>query len=341
MRVGMLAPIAWRTPPEHYGPWEWVVSQLTEGLVQRGVDVTLFATGNSHTAGRLEWVCPRPYEEDPELDPKVWEGLHISHFFQQAHRFDLLHNHFDFLPLTYSPFVATPLLTTIHGFSSERILPVYQAFNRRTHYVAISDADRRPELEYVATIHHGIPVQDYRFYPEAGAYLLVFGRIHHDKGVHEAIQVARAVDLPLVIAGIIQDRNYFEQKVEPYLDGERVRYIGSVGPDRKSEVLGRALALLHLINFDEPFGLSVVEALACGVPVVAVRRGAMPEILVHGETGFLVRNSEEAIQACRRLPEIDRRRCRARVEAHFTVERMVTQYLEVYEKILTEKGRRA
>ncbi|RMI19931.1 MAG: glycosyltransferase family 4 protein [Calditrichaeota bacterium] len=334
MRIAMLSPIAWRTPPRHYGPWEWVVSQLTEGLVRRGVDVTLFATADSQTSAKLEAVCPRGYEEDRSIEPKVWEGLHIANVFEQAHRFDLIHNHFDFLPLTYSGLVQTPVLTTIHGFSSEKILPVYQKYNRRTYYVAISEADRRPELDYLATIHHGIPVEQYQFHPEAGEYLLVFGRIHHDKGVHEAIQLAQSAGMPLIIAGIIQDEEYFREKVEPFLDDRQIRYIGSVGPAGKSEVLGKALALLHLINFDEPFGLSVVESMACGTPVIAINRGAMPEVVVDGETGFLVHTVEEAQAALRRIPDIDRRRCRAHVEAHFTVERMVDQYLEVYQKIL-------
>lgn len=334
MRIAMLSPIAWRTPPRHYGPWEWVVSQLTEGLVRRGVDVTLFATADSQTSAKLDAVCPRGYEEDRSIEPKVWEGLHIANVFEQAHRFDLIHNHFDFLPLTYSGLVQTPVLTTIHGFSSEKILPVYQKYNRRTYYVAISEADRRPELDYLATIHHGIPVEQYRFHPEAGEYLLVFGRIHHDKGVHEAIQLAQSAGMPLIIAGIIQDEEYFREKVEPFLDDRQIRYIGSVGPAGKSEVLGKALALLHLINFDEPFGLSVVESMACGTPVIAINRGAMPEVVVDGETGFLVHTVEEAQAALRRIPDIDRRRCRAHVEAHFTVERMVDQYLEVYQKIL-------
>ncbi len=334
MRIAMLAPVAWRTPPRHYGPWEWIVSQLTENLVRRGFDVTLFATGDSETAGRLRWICARGYEEDRQLDPKVWEALHISFAFQHAHEFDLLHNHFDFMPLTYSPFIETPLLTTIHGFSSPRILPVYREFNSRTHYVAISEADRRPELTYMATIHHGIPIHDYVFRADPGDYLLVFGRIHHDKGVAEAIELARAVGRPLVIAGIVQDQAYFEREVKPHIDNRQVEYIGPVGPNRKSEVLGKAMALLHLINFDEPFGLSVIEAMACGTPVIACRRGSMPEIVVDGRTGYLVANWEEACERFRSLPELSRAACRQHVEAHFTVERMVDQYIEVYRRIV-------
>ncbi len=335
MHIAMLAPIAWRTPPRHYGPWEWMVSLLTEGLVEAGIDVTLFATGDSQTQAHLHWICPRPWEEDHNLSPKVWECLHISDVFEHSTEFDLIHNHFDFLPLTYSGLVQTPLLTTIHGFSSEGILPVYRKYNKRVHYVAISEADRRPELTYIATIHHGIPVEDYPLSEVEGDYLLVFGRIHEDKGVWEAIQVAREVGLPLVIAGIIQDENYYREKVLPWIDNDRIRYIGPVGPDRKGEVLGRAKALLHLINFAEPFGLSVVEAMACGRPVIAIGRGAMPELISQGETGFLVDSYEEAIPFISEIAHLSHRHCREWVEKRFSAQRMVKQYIRVYQRILT------
>lgn len=330
----MLAPISWRVPPRLYGPWEWVVSLLTEGLISKGVDVTLFATGDSQTAGKLHWICPRPYSEDQNLDPKVWEALHISETFEHAREFDLIHNHFDFLPLTYSGLVSTPVLTTIHGFSSPKILPVYRQYNHRVHYVAISEADRRPELEYVATIHHGLPLNDYRFHEGPGEYLLFLGRIHRDKGTSEAIQVARHVGLPLIIAGIVQDEEYFRTNVAPQIDDKTVRYLGPVGPKQKIELLGKARALLHLINFDEPFGLTVIEAFACGTPVIATRRGAMPELIRDGETGFLVDSLEEAQDTLQRIDVIDRKRCRTWVEEHFTQERMVEEYLQVYEEIL-------
>ncbi|RMF61817.1 MAG: glycosyltransferase family 4 protein [Calditrichaeota bacterium] len=333
MRIAMLSPIAWRTPPRHYGPWEWVVSQLTEGLVERGYDVTLFATGDSQTKGKLEWVCPRGYEEDTSIDPKVWSSLHIANLFEKAEQFDLIHNHFDFLPLTYCGLVSTPVLTTIHGFSSEKILPVYKRYNHRSYYVAISEADKNPELDYIATIHHGIPVEEYQFYPESENYLLVFGRIHHDKGVYEAIQVAKRLNIPLVIAGIIQDQQYFDTKVAPFIDNDKIKYIGPVGPEGKSEVLGKALALLHLINFDEPFGISVIESLACGTPVIAVNRGSMREIMVDGETGFLLSHWEEAVEKLRDISLISRRRCREYVEEHFHVKQMVEKYIEVYQEI--------
>ncbi len=278
LRVAMLAPVSWRVPPRHYGPWEQFVSLLTEGLVRRGVDVTLFATADSVTTARLSACVPRGYSEDPSLDPKVWESLHISALFERADEFDLIHNSFDFLPLTYSGLVKTPVLTTIHGFSSQRIVAVYEKYDERGYYVAISEADRHERLHYIATIHHGIDMAAFEVRTTPGSYLLFFGRVHPDKGTVEAIDVAERAGLPLIIAGIIQDREYYEQSVAPRLDGERVSYIGPVGPEARSDLLGGARALLHLIDFAEPFGYSVVEAMACGTPVIANARGSMPEI---------------------------------------------------------------
>lgn len=254
----MLAPISWRTPPRHYGPWEWIASLLTEGLVQQGIEVDLFATGDSQTSARLRWVAARPYSEDPQMDAKVWECLHVSALFEAADQYDLIHNHFDFLPLTYSGLVKTPVITTIHGFSSSKILPVYQKYNSRVAYVAISNAARHPSLQYCATIYHGIPVEKYPFRAQTGSYLLFLGRIHQDKGTYEAIQLARKVKIPLVIAGIIQDRNYFKKYVEPFIDDESISYIGPISPGIKEKLLSEARALLHLINCQEAFGLTVV-----------------------------------------------------------------------------------
>ena len=330
----MLAPVAWRTPPRHYGPWERVVGLLTEGLVERGLDVTLFATADSLTRARLHAVARTGYEENRELDPKVWEALHISEVFERAADFDIIHNHFDFLPLTYSGLVRTPVVTTIHGFSSPRILPVYRKYNGRAFYVAISEADRHPELDYIATVHHGIDIERFSFREEPDDYLLFFSRIHPDKGAREAIEIARRTGHPLIIAGIIQDEAYFREQVERQLDGERIRYIGSIGPERRDTLLGGALALLHPIAFEEPFGLSVVEAMACGTPVIAFRRGSMPELVGHGETGFLVETVEDAVDAVRQIRSIDRRGCRRWVEQGFTSARMVDDYVRVYEQVL-------
>jgi len=338
LRVAVLAPVSWRVPPRHYGPWEQFASLLTEGLVERGVDVTLFATADSQTAAKLASVVPRPYSEDPEIDPKVSECLHIAQVFERADEFDLIHNSFDFLPLTYTGLVTTPVLTTIHGFSSPRILSVYQRYDSSNAYVSISDADRHPSLHYLATIHHGIDTNAFSLHATPGGYLLFFGRIHPDKGTVEAIDAAERCGIPLVIAGIVQDQRYFEELVAPRLDGGRVSFVGPVGPAERLELLGGADALLHLIRFDEPFGYSVVEAMACGTPVVAFRRGSMSELIADGTTGFLVDDVDGAVAAVGRASALDRSAIRARAVARFGRERMVDAYMDAYEAVTRERG---
>jgi len=334
MKIAMLAPIAWRTPPRHYGPWELVTSLLTEALVARGIDVTLFATLDSLTAATLDGVVPAPYSEDPSIDAKVWEFRHLSHLFGQAGRFDLIHNQADFPAHAFARLVDTPIVTTIHGFSSDRILPMYAPFQDRVHYVAISDADRHPALRYAATIHHGIPLDDFRFDAEGSGSLLFFGRIHPDKGAKEAIAVARAAGRTLDLYGIIQDQSYYEREVLPANDGVAIRYHGAVGGDERIRALGSAHALLHLVNFEEPFGLSVIEAMACGTPVIATRRGSMPELIDHGVTGFLVETQEEAVAAIARVGEIDRNLVRQTIADRFSIERMADAYIALYRRIL-------
>jgi glycosyltransferase involved in cell wall biosynthesis len=333
LRVAVLAPISWRVPPRHYGPWEQFASLLTEGLVERGVDVTLFATADSETAGRLASVVPRGYSEDADSDPKVSECLHIANAFERAGEFDVIHNSFDFLPLTYSELVETPVLTTIHGFSSPRILAVYQRYNATSAYVAISDSDRHPTLDYLATIHHGIDTDTFALQASAGRYLLFFGRIHPDKGTVEAIDVAERCGIPLVIGGIVQDQLYFDELVAPRIDDDKVSFVGAVGPAERSELLGGALALLHLIRFDEPFGYSVVEAMACGTPVIAFDRGSMPELIADGATGFLVHDIDGAVAAVTAACTLDRAAIHAYAVERFGVARMVDAYLDAYEAV--------
>lgn len=330
----MLSPISWRTPPRAYGPWELVTSLLTEALVKRDIDVTLFATLDSQTAGKLEGVAPRGYSEDPSLEPKVWEALHIAHLFERADEFDLVHNQADFMPVVFSGLVTTPMVTTIHGFSSERILPAYQRYAEGSHYVSISNADRAPSLPYAATIHHGIEVEEFPFNPVGSEDLLFFGRIHPDKGAGQAIRAARAAHRRLIICGLVQDENYHRREVEPFIDDNRVIFRGVIGGMERLRQLGNAKGLLHLIGFDEPFGLSVIEALACGTPVIAYRRGSMPELIEHGVTGYLVDTFEEAVEAIERLAQIDRRACRRSVEERFTVGRMADDYLSLYRRLL-------
>lgn len=336
MKIAILSSVAWRTPPRKYGPWEQVSSNIAEGLVERGIDVTLFATGDSLTKGKLEAVCEKPYAENPEIDAKVAECMHISHAMELAGRFDLIHNHFDFLPLSYTRLIKTPMVTTIHGFSSPRIIPVYKKYNSNSYYVSISNSDRNPELSYTATVYNGIDTAGFGFNAETDENLLFFGRIHPDKGVSEAIEIAKKSNRKLIISGLIQDQAYFDNKVHPYIDGKVITYVGNSGPLDRNKLLGSAFALLHPIGFEEPFGLSVVEAMVCGTPVIAFKRGAMPELILDGKTGFLVNNVNEAVEAVNRIGSIDRRDCMEWATSTFSSEKMVEGYLEVYQKILRQ-----
>jgi glycosyltransferase involved in cell wall biosynthesis len=338
-KVAVLSPVAWRTPPRQYGAWETVASNIAEGLVARGWDVTLFATKDSVTSARLHAVVEKGYEEDRGTDPKVAEYLHISEVFEHAAEFDLIHSHYDFMALSYSRLVRTPVLTTIHGFSSPRIMPVYQKY-RDGYFVSISDSDRAPGLNYLATVHNGIDLALYPLRESGGTDLIFLGRIHPDKGVHLAIEVARKSGLPLLIAGIVQDREYFHQQVEPHIDNKQIRYVGPVDVQGKNELFAQARALLHLNTIPERFGLVLAEANAAGVPVIAMDLGSCREVIQEGKTGFLVDNVDEAVRALKRVSEIDRDECRKRVRQRFSIETMVEAYERVYSKVFALKAAR-
>jgi len=336
LRVGVISPIYWRTPPRDYGPWELVASLHAEGLVDAGAVVTLFATGDSTTRGALRWRCPRPLNEDPGLDPKVYEHLHVSLAFEGASRgeFDVLHNHFDFMGLSGSRLVGTPLVTTVHGFSSEAILPAYREYDDSVYYVSTSFASRHPALTYAANVYHGVRVEEYPFSEEGGDRLAFFGRIAPDRAPHIAVEIARRAGKRLVIAGIVQDRAYFEEKVLPAVDGDRVVFAGVLGPKGRNELLPSSSALLHPVQGREAFGLSMVEAMACGTPVVAFPRDAVREVVDHGRTGFVVPDVDAAVRAVGLIGEIDRSECRRRVASLFSSDRMAREYLDLYERIV-------
>src|ERR1044072_4553024 len=293
-RVAILSPVAWRTPPRQYGAWETVAGNITEGLVARGWDVTLFATGDSVTGAALHAVVERGYEEDPAVDPKVAEYLHISEAFEHAGEFDLIHSHYDFMALSYTRLVKTPVLTTVHGFSSPRIMPVYKKY-RDGYFVSVSNSDRATALNYVATVYNGLGLSLYPLQTVAGDSLVFLGRIHPDKGVHLAIEVARLSGMPLLIAGIIQDQAYFHEQVEPHL-GQNICYLGPVDVPGKNDLFARARALLHLNTIPERFGLVLVEANAAGVPVIAMDLGSCREVIEDGRSGFLVDSVEGAVR---------------------------------------------
>ena len=334
MKVAILSPIAWRTPPLKYGPWEQVASNIAEGLIEQGIDVTLFATGNSKTKGKLQSISETAYAENPDIEPKAWECLHISNLMEQSNDFDIIHNNFDFLPLSYSRLIKTPMITTIHGFSSPKIIPVYKKYNANNSYVSISNSDRSPELDYIATVYNGINTEDFTFNPISEDYLLFFGRIHPEKGTYESIQIAKKAGLKLIISGLIQDQEYFDKKIKPFINNDDIVYVGNSGPSKRDQLLGNALALLHPVSFNEPFGLSVAEAMLCGTPVVAYSRGSMPELIENSKTGFLVNTIDEAVEAVNNIKSIDRAYCREWASSKFSREKMIEGYLNVYKKIL-------
>jgi len=336
-RVAVLSPVAWRTPPRQYGAWETVAGNIAEGLVARGWDVTLFATRDSITAARLHAVVDRGYEEDSSVDPKVAECLHIAEMFEHAAEFDLIHSHYDFMALAHSRLVKTPVVTTIHGFSSPRILPVYRKY-ADGYFVSISDSDRLPGLNYVATVYNGIDLALYPFQERGGEDLIFLGRIHPDKGVHLAIETARLSGRPLIIAGIVQDAKYFEEQVKPHIDGARVRFIGPVDVAGKNDLFARAYALLHLNTIPERFGLVLAEANAAGVPVIAMDLGSCREVIGDGATGYLVGDAAGAARCLEQVPRISRKACRERVERCFSVDTMVRQYERVYSAVLEREA---
>jgi glycosyltransferase involved in cell wall biosynthesis len=327
-RVAILSPVAWRTPPRQYGAWETVAGNIAEGLVQLGWDVTLFATGDSLTRAHLHAVVARGYEEDRSIDPKVAEYLHISEVFEHAQEFDLIHSHYDFMALAYTRLVKTPVLTTIHGFSSPQIMPVYEKY-RDGYFVSISDSDRAPGLNYLATVYNGIDLALYPLRKTGGDALIFIGRIHPDKGVHLAIETARQSGRPLLIAGILQDASYFEKKIQPHLD-DQIRYLGPVGVEEKNALFAQAFALLHLNTIPERFGLVLAEANAAGVPVIAMDLGSCREVIEPGVTGFLVNDVAGAVKALEAVPSLEDVACRRRVEERFSIATMVEAYARVY-----------
>lgn len=339
----MIAPISWRTPPDGYGPWELATHTLTEALVARGHDVTLFAARGSRTSARLVETAPAALSEDPSLDAKVHEAMHVAAAFERAGSFDVLHSQADLLPLAFARLTPVPLVATIHGLGSPetraRVLPIWERYARDVAYVAISQADRQPGLRYAATIHHGLDPEAWPFAePGPDAPLLFFGRMHPDKGPDAAIEIAARAGQPLVMAGIVHDEPYFRDRVAPHIDGTRVRWLGNVtGPDR-ARLLGGARALLHPIGFDEPFGLSVIEAMACGTPVIAYARGSMPELVQDGRTGFLVDDVAGAVAAVGRLGALDRHVVRQSVQGRFTAARMAEDHEALYHRVVTARA---
>ncbi len=341
MRIAVIASVAHACPPRAYGPWELIAWLLAEGLTSRGHDVTLFATANSSTTARLSARVAEGYEESDRIDAQVATTLHVAHAMEQAGEFDVICNQFDFHAIAFARMTATPIVTTIHGFSSEKIVEVYREYDAETHYVSISEANRHPDVTYAATIHHGIPVSEVPVGGGSGGYLVAVGRIHPDKGTHAAIDIARASGLPLFIAGTVHDHDYYRERVAPHVDGVRVHFLGNLDAARRDHLVGGAAALLHPIGFDEPFGLAAVESLAVGTPVIAFDRGSMPELIDPGRTGFLVGDVDQAVDAVREVHALDRRACRHEAERRFSVDRMVDDYERLFQDVIDRSVIRA
>jgi glycosyltransferase involved in cell wall biosynthesis len=337
MRIAQVAPLAESVPPEGYGGTERVVSYLTEELVRLGHEVTLFATADSETSAELEPMSPRAARSDPHLDPRPFETRMLAEAYRRSEEFDVIHCHTDYVGLPLAEHVTTQTVVTLHGrLDLPGLAGVFRGFPNVS-YVSISDSQRAPvpDINWVATVHHGLPARSYRFEPAAGDYLLFLGRISPEKCPDRAIRIATRARVPLRIAAKVDpvDREYFEAVVRPLLDDPLVDFIGEVNGEQKIELLAHSRALLFPIDWPEPFGLVMIEALACGTPVIARRRGSVPEILRHGETGLMCETDDELCEAIATVGQIDRRRCREDFERRFTDKRMAKDYLAVYDAV--------
>ncbi len=335
LRLAVLAAISWPAPPPGYGPWEQIAYNVADGMRRRGLDVTLFATGNSCFDGKLVSVVPVGLNEDSALNGEVFTALHIAELFRRAREFDLINNHFDWKPLTYALATdAPPMVTTIHGFSSPQILAAYYTAAQRSFYCSISNADRDPGLDYLATTYNGIDPDQFTFRDRVGDYLCFLGRFHPEKGTHLAIEIARRAGVQLKIAGIPHDQRYFNERVAPHIDGDRVQFLGAVERKARNELLSKALGLVHMTTRPERFGLTTIEAMACGTPVLGARMGSIPEIVVDGVTGLLCDSVDDAVAKVPMLSSLDRLACRRHVEREFSIERMIDRYLGAYARAL-------
>lgn len=345
MKIAEIANILEAVPPRQYGGTEYVVSAVTEGLVSRKHAVTLFATGNSVTKARLESVCDQAigFKDINEQEATMLLIRHLANFARQSDKFDVIHNH---IMETFAlvPYLNKPLLTTLHtdlSRSAEQAI-LQRSEVQKTFFISISDAQRKslPNLPYLRTIYHGIPVQEFPFEEKRGEYLVFLGRITPEKGVEIAVEVAQKTGRKLIIAAKVDEplSEYAKKMLKLFKDSSNVEFIGQVGEEKK-QLLANAYAFLMPIQWEEPFGLVVIEALATGTPVIAFRRGAMPEIIQNGKTGFLVETSQEMADAVSKIKNIDRRECRKVVEQRFTIDRMVSEYEQVFTEVVNNSRR--
>lgn len=345
MRIAIVAPVFESVPPKLYGGTERVVHALTEHLVQRGHDVTLFASGDSQTSARLEPIWPCASRLDPAaVDPLAAQIAALETVTQRAAEFDIIHSHVDYHTFAFARRSATPIVTTLHGrLDIPELQAIYRVYGDLP-VVSISHAQREPlrnlPVNWVATVYNGICIDHFTPSERPGDYLVFLGRIAPEKRPDRAVAIAKAVGMPLKVAAKVDkvDRDYYEEQIRPLFNDPLVEYIGEVNEQEKAELLRGAYALLFPIDWREPFGLVMAEAMAAGTPVVAMRGGSVEEVIVHGETGFICDSVEEMIAAVPRVAELDRRRCREHVERNFSAEVMAARYEEVYELLLVQQS---
>ncbi|HEY9806153.1 MAG TPA: glycosyltransferase family 4 protein [Candidatus Obscuribacterales bacterium] len=340
MRIAQIAPLWERVPPFRYGGIELIVSLLTDELVRRGHEVTLFASGDSISTAQLKSVHEQALRLDERIkEPGLYEQMMLSQVYQQAHHFDIIHSHVGCAALPYSGFVKTPTVHTMHGIYTPDNEKMFRQFAWQP-YISISEAQREPRLglNYIHTVYNGIDITAYPFQPEPEqpAYLAFVGRLSPEKGPHEAIAIAKAVGLPLKIAGKVDavDREFYQDQIKPLIDGEQIQYLGEVSHAEKVKLLSGANATLFPITWREPFGLVMIESMAVGTPVVGMALGSVPEVIAHGKTGFICHNREQMIEAVPAALGLSRQACRDHVVSRFSVSSMVDEYEKAYKMVL-------
>jgi glycosyltransferase involved in cell wall biosynthesis len=341
MRIAQVSPLYESVPPQQYGGTERVVSYLTEELVRQGHEVTLFASGDSITSAKLVSCCPSSLRTDPDCaDPMVHHFLMLEKVFSLASEFELIHFHIDYLHFPLSRWCGLTQLSTLHGRLDIPDLALLHAEFREMPLISISDAQRGPipSAVWLGTVYHGLPEDLFSFHGTPGNYLAFLGRISPEKRVDRAIEIAKRSGMPLKIAAKIDkvDQEYFAAVIKPLLDHRLVEFVGEIGGKEKEEFLGNAYAVMFPIDWPEPFGLVMIEAMACGTPVIAWRHGSVPEVMEEGMTGFIVQELDEAVQAIEKLAGFDRRQCRQVFERRFTADRMASDYVSIYQRFVGE-----
>jgi glycosyltransferase involved in cell wall biosynthesis len=343
MRIAQIAPLWEQVPPPAYGGIELVVSLLTDELVRRGHEVTLFASGDSQTLAKLESIHPRALRLDRSVkEYGIYEMLHLSNIYEQAAGFDLIHSHMGCAALPYARLIKTPTVHTLHGIFTPDNRKLF-SYAKQQPYVSISDSQREPDLglNCLATVYNGINVNSFKFHaqPDEPAYLAFLGRMSPEKGPHHAITIAKRTGIPLKMAGKIDvvDREFYDREIAPHVDGEFIQFLGEANHAQKNELMGRAIATLFPITWREPFGLVMVEALAAGSPVIAMNMGSVPEVIADGQVGFVCDTVDECVASVGRLSQINRSACRQHVQDNFSAQSMTAGYEAVYTQMLAKR----